>query len=221
MYPSLSKTAAAAALLLTLLCAITAFGGVSQQAFEIVSPPTDYARSLLASSAKLRLLIAIDDLFIAAYVAMTIMLATHLGRDAMTPLHWFALASGVAAGVLDLAENHHLLTMLRWAELSQPISEAEILHRSSFSQLKWMLGHTAFVAVGILLPKTREPIRRAFRTSLIFVQLPIGAATWAVTHPDWLLVLTWSRYGAFVSGFALTAWIARAGFDGPARDVRA
>lgn len=221
MHASLFKSATAAALLLTVLCGITAFSGVSQQAFEFVAPPETYARALVAASFELRLLVALDDLFIVAYVTLTILLVDHLGRSRPTNLHRFAVVAGVAAGCLDFAENHHLLAMLHWAEAAQPIPPEEILHRSSFSQLKWMLGHAAFVAIGVLLPATPGLLRRAFRSSLLLVQLPIGAAAWTVVEPGWASVLAWARYGAFVSGFGFIAWFARVGFDESSTDARA
>ena len=217
----LFKTAVAAALLLTVLCAITASSGVSQQAFELVAPPADYARALVDASPWLRLLVALDDLFIVAYVLLTLFIVGHLAHERMTGLHHVALAAGVAAGCLDFAENHHLLAMLRWAEAGQSIPAEEILHRSSFSQLKWMLGHAAFVAIGTLLPASADLLRRVFRSSLLFVQLPIGVAAWTVADPTAAAVLAWARYGAFVSGFAFIAWFARVGFDEPARDGQA
>lgn len=221
MHTPLFKTAVAAALLLTVLCAITAASGVSQQAFELVAAPADYARALVDASFWLRLLVALDDLFVVAYVLLTILVVGELTGERMSGLHHFAMAAGVAAGCLDFAENHHLLAMLRWAEAGQSIPVEEILHRSSFSQLKWMLGHAAFVAIGALLPASADFLRRVFRRSLLFVQLPIGAAAWTVVDPTAAAMLAWARYGAFVSGFALIAWFAHAGFDEPAKDARA
>lgn len=210
-----------AAALLILLCTITATTGVSQQSFELVSPPQDYGRALLDASVWLRTLIALDDLFIAAYMTTTVLLVVHLARGRMTALHWLVSGLGVLAAVLDLAENHHLLALLRWVDAGQSIDAQDILRRSELSQLKWMLGHTAFVGIGILLPASPHPVRRLFRASLLFMQLPIGALAWAVEDPTWGAGLTWTRYGTFVSGFAIIGWLAHVGLGGGETDARA
>lgn len=212
MQRPLSAASTLSAALLILLCAITATTGVSQQSFELVAAPPEYGRALIEASSWLRTLIAIDDLFVAAYLSTTVLLVTHLGRARMTPLHWLIAGLGAAAAVLDLAENHHLLTLVRWVDAGQAIPAEEILRRSELSQLKWLLGHTAFVGIGILLPSTRHPVRRGFRLSLLFAQLPIGALTWAVADPGWGPTLTWARYATFVIGFAIIGWLARVGF---------
>lgn len=210
-----------AAALLVLLCTVTATTGVSQQAFELASLPEDYGAALLEASVWLRTLIALDDLFIAAYATTTVLLVTRLARGRMTPRHWLVAVMGVAAAVLDLAENHHLLVLLRWVDAGQTIAVEEILRRSELSQLKWMLGHTAFVGFGVLLPPRQGPVRRLFRASLLFVQLPIGALAWAVDDPTWGALLIWARYGSFVTGFAVIGWLAYAGFGEGETDARA
>jgi hypothetical protein len=154
----------------------------------------------------LRAIITLDDLFIAAYVSTTVLFARSLARGArMGPLHGLVMVGGVAAGVLDLHENHHLLTLANLAERGITVSPSEIVRRSELSQLKWMLGHVAFVFAGVSL-RARDPWTRAFRASLIVFQLPVGALTWAVTGPAWLTVaLVWTRYVTFISGFAMMA----------------
>lgn len=218
--PLLAASSLSAALLIS-LCAITATTGISQQSFELVAAPSVYGRALLDASGWLRTLIAIDDLFVAAYLTTTVLLVAHLGRGRLTLLHGVVVGLGLAAAALDLAENHHLLTLLRWADLGEPIPAQEILRRSEFSQLKWMFGHVAFVGVGVLLPSARDPVRRLFRLSLLFTQLPIGALTWAVVDPTWGFVLTWARYATFAVGFAFIGWLAYAGFAEDATDARA
>lgn len=218
MHHSLRIASSFSAGLLLVLCGITASTGVSQQSFELVASPAEYAAALSAAALWLRTLIAIDDLFIAAYAMTTVLLVSSMARGRLSPMHWLALGLGVAAAGLDFAENHHLLALLRWAQLGQPIPPEEILQRSELSHLKWMLGHTAFVAIGILLPAPRNAIGRLFRGSLLFVQLPIGALAWAVDEPNVTFVLAWARYGTFISGFAIIAWLARVGFGEGERD---
>jgi len=204
----LSIASAAAAALLFALCAMTLASGVSQQWFEWVRPPSEYAARLVRDAAWLRAIIAVDDVFIASYVTATVLLANVLARGELGVVHVLVIAGGVAAGVLDLAENHHILAMLRVAESGEAIPLGEILHRSGASQLKWMLGHLSFALVGVALP-ARDAMTRAFRASLVAWQLPIGALYW--TLDAWLPLLTWLRYGSLFAGFAAIAWLTRGG----------
>ncbi len=179
--------------------------GANPQALEMVQSTQRYRAILLENPSGLRALLCVDDLFVAAYVSTTALLAARLARGRFTPLHWILLIGGCAAGVLDLHENHSLLSMLRWAELDRPIPDREIFRRSELSQLKWMLGHVAFVAAGLSL-RGKGVVFRVLRFSLIFVQLPIGALAWTVESPLHEVVL-WIRYFAFISGFATIAWL--------------
>jgi hypothetical protein len=211
--PTLRFAAASAATLLFLLTAITLLSGVSQQHFEWVHAPNRYAADLLRDEAVLRVLVALDDLFVASYVAVGLLLATSVSRGStdasVRVVSLVAAGLALVGGVLDLAENHHLLAMVRLAHAEVPIPVTEILARSEQSQLKWMLGHLAFALLGVVLP-TRDGWTRAFRVSLVGWQLPIGAITWALPEGPWLEPFVWLRYAAFLSGFAFIAWRASA-----------
>lgn len=221
---ALAVASALSALLLVILCAIAIATGVSQQWFEWARPSELYAARLVHDARWLRAEIAIDDAFIAAYVSATVLLATALRREG-SALPWLVVACGVTGGVLDLDENHHLLTLLALAREGIVPTLGEIVRRSELSQLKWMLGHLAFVLVALQL-SPRAWLERAFRTSLLFVQLPLGALVWAVSDPWWDPVLLWARYAALLSGFALIAWMrpaapAPAGADAAGSGARA
>lgn len=206
-HSSLRRVSVASALLLTSLCALTLVSGVSQQWFEWVRSPVAYAARLLQDASALRAIIALDDVFIAAYVASAVLFVRFLSTRSWDPLHTVAVGFSVAAGVLDLAENHHLLALLNLAEAGLPVPVEDILLRSQLSQLKWMLGHVAFAFLGLTLT-IETPLARLLRFALVYVQLPLGALTWAVPDGPWLPVLVWLRYGALISGFAAVAWLA-------------
>lgn len=218
---ALSQTSIGAAVLLLVLCVLTLASGVSQQSYEWVATPEVYAAGLVRDGAWLRRIIGIDDVFIAAYVAASLLLSGWLvrARPELSSIGWTVAILGTAAGVLDLEENHHLLAMLRLAELDVPLPLSEILARSDRSQLKWMLGHVAFALAGVVLP-ARTPLAKLVRLSLVAVQLPLGAAVWACDAPALLPILVWARYGALLSGFVLlprlVAPSAAAGRDAPA-----
>lgn len=207
-HSSLRHVSIASALLLTTLCALTLATGVSQQWFEWVRAPAVYAARLVQDATALRAIIALDDVFIAAYVASAVLFVRFLGGGQRDPLHAVAVGFSVAAGVLDLAENHHLLALLNLAEAGLPVPVEDILLRSQLSQLKWMLGHVAFAFLGLTIPLDTAFLR-LLRGALIYLQLPLGALTWAAPDGPWLPVLVWLRYGSLISGFAAVAWLAR------------
>jgi hypothetical protein len=78
------------------------------------------------------------------------------------------------------------------------------LRRTDLSQLKWMLGHVAFAMIGLSFT-SRTTAARLFQSSLVFVQLPIGALTWVVSEGATMTTFVWLRYGVLVSGFATVA----------------
>lgn len=204
---ALRHVSLASALLLTSLCALTLATGVSQQWFEWVRPPAAYAARLVHDATALRAIIALDDVFIAAYVASAVLFVRFLGEHTRSPLQVVASGFSVAAGVLDLAENHHILSLLTLAEAGLPVPMEDILLRSQLSQLKWMLGHVAFAFLGVSLA-LGAPLARLLRFALVYVQLPLGALTWAASFGPWLPPLVWLRYGALISGFVAVAWLA-------------
>src|SRR6476660_6708675 len=104
--PTLARSAArmarAAAGLLVALCSLQLITGVSQQTFERFVPPADYARALVAQAAGLRLIVAIDDVFIVTYVAATLLLCASLASRAPRLMLNVVLGAALLGGALDL-----------------------------------------------------------------------------------------------------------------------
>ena len=195
-----ARMSGAAAGLLAILCSLVLATGVSQQTFERFQAPADYARALLAQASPLRLIVAIDDVFIVTYVAATLLLCASLRDHGAKLVLNVVLTAAILGGVLDLIENHHILAMLRQAEFGILPSAGEINAQVVASALKWMLGHAAFalLAFAVELPGL---LGKLVRTSLLWFQLPLGAATLVVVEPQLLAVLTWCRYGSLLAGF--------------------
>jgi hypothetical protein len=217
---TLAAASLAAAVLLVVLCGIVLATGVSQQWFEWTRPPDVYAAALVRDAYWLRVEIGIDDVFITAYVATGVLFVAGIVRDASSDgARALAVISGIAvvlAGALDLSENHHILGLIDLASAGVEIPVSEIIERSHWSELKWMLGHVGFAFAGLAIAST-DRLTRAFRLSLVAWQLPIGAATWVVTSASLLPVLVWARYVGLISGFAMIAWLARSSKSSPAR----
>ncbi len=203
---SLRGCAVAAAACLAGLLVMTLLTGANQQAFEIVRAPADYAAALSQVGQAMRAVIALDDVFIAFYVALTVLLVRELPGTEHAQMKTLIVIFGVAAGVLDYAENHHILALLRAADAGQALPISELTMREDLSSLKWMLGHLAFFLIGLCVP-THNLGLRVFRLALLYVQLPVGALTLVVNDPQWAVVLHWARLLNVLSGFVLTAWL--------------
>lgn len=200
----LSKSAATSAVLLGILVAYTYASGVSQQALEWAMDPAIYASELIRGGQTLRSIIAIDDVFIAAYLMASLKLAEHLARREKVVAGAVLVACGTAA-LLDLHENHQLLSMQAMVLDGVTLEPGAIAVRSDLSQLKWMLGHLAFACVGLTLPR-RSRLDQLLAFALVFVQLPVGAALWAAPEGYPRQTLALIRYVLLISGFALIAW---------------
>lgn len=207
---SLPLAAASSGLLLLVLTSISYASGTSQQWLEWVRPPDEYTHALRAGDHVLRAIIAVDDVFIAAYVSAGVLLAARLAGGHARLLPMLVGGCSLVAGLLDLEENHHLLAMIELARHDIAIPLDEILARSDRSQFKWMLGHLGFVFAGLALAPTSNATR-VVRFALVFVQLPIGALTWAVPESAARDALVLVRYLSLFAGFLLIAWLARRG----------
>lgn len=203
---TLRALAVASAALFAALFSSTFATGVSQQRFERVLPPAEYAAALVRDGAALRALITVDDLFIAVYVALGLCFARTFAERHRS-LSIAASVAVCAAGALDYAENHHILAMLAAAEAGVAPTIEALVERSRDSALKWMLGHAAFVFAGLCL-RADTALERLFRAALVGVQLPVGALCWTLTGPAALLAANLGRAAGLVSGFAFIAWLA-------------
>ena len=127
-------------------------------------------------------LLGIDDVFIASYVTVTMLLVAEQARhpaqpgDPMAAVRPWVLFFGVMAGVLDLIENHHILSLLHLAQQGVMPDAGQMVGREVFRAVKWMLGHLVFMRVGLAaLPRDQLVWRRA-RIGMVYVPLPVGAA---------------------------------------------
>src|SRR5215831_3420738 len=139
------RFAVASAILFVTLVVMQIASGASQAYFEVVHPPAIYASRMLAHAGWFRIVVALDNVFIGAYVGAFVFSALALPRRAAT---WLFLAAGVSVGLLDLEENHHLLALLHAAEDGLPIAVGDLVRRMDLSSTKFALGHLAFFFLG-------------------------------------------------------------------------
>ena len=202
--------AAASALCLLAMLGISWSTGLNVQHFEHVSTPAFWAESFLAHAQPLRWLTVFDDVFVACYVGTTLLLVQRLRADAPEGARLHALGPWVAGlalavGLLDLVENHHVLSLLHAVELGQPIGHDTMVAREWLSSVKWLLGHVAFFLLGVALWFDTWPWR-LFRASLIAWQLPVGAAALALASTSGLgEALGWLKLINVLGGFLALA----------------
>lgn len=200
----LVSTASGLCLFALLLLSFTT--GANQQHFEVVLAPQVYASDLLAQATGLKWIVALDDVFIACYVTVSILFASQLTGPSANALRPWIVGMGVAAGVLDFVENHHILAMLHQVQAGGVPDMGHLILRENLSTLKWLLGHTAFFLVGFCIP-TPTLWHRLFQLALLFVQLPVGALALTVQDPVWTPVWHLARLVNVMSGFFLVAWL--------------
>jgi hypothetical protein len=188
---------AASAALFLILVLLQLGTGAAQHQFEVFQPPDLYAARLLAHAGPLRAVIALDDIFIVAYVGATTLTVLALGGG---PVGALVALGGLTAGWLDLTENHHMLALLRAAENAVLPAPADLIHRMTDSSLKWAAGHAAFFLLALRVPG-RSPLPRAVRAGCA-VQLPIGMAGVVYDRLLWLQLL---RAALLLAGFILIA----------------
>ncbi len=200
--------AATSAILLFVLVVMTIVLGESQQSFEVFSAPPLYAAALVAGAASLRAIVLVDDLFICAYTTATVLFIAWIAERRRSPstLLRLVLGLGVTAGLLDWIENHHILAMIRMSELGFVPSAAEIEAQMVASSLKWIFGHVAFAMIGVVL-EGRSRLTKAFRVSLVGIQLPLGVLPFVLASPRLLALVGWLRYGNLIAGFVLVAYL--------------
>jgi hypothetical protein len=198
----------AAAVLFVVLLLMSVVCGVSQQWFEIARAPDLYAEALRGADGVLRALVAVDAVFIGCYVVSGVLLGEILSRGRWSPLPLMVVAGSIAAGVLDLIENQHILAMLASAREGLPPSQAALEERMTYSSLKWLLAHGSFFVAGILIDG-RAPVVRLFRFALLAVQLPVGVAVWTLIAPGPHLLAEILRALNLAVGFVAVAWLVR------------
>jgi hypothetical protein len=198
----LAGASAAVLIAMTIVSMVT---GASQEAHEWYRPPAAYAASLLAHPDALRAVFGLDVGFLVLYTAFFAALADHLARLGR-PFVWLALGAMIGTAVLDIVENHHILSLLAVAESGRPIDDGAIVFQQTLSSTKFTLSYVALVMFGLAIPRgTRLGI--ALSVFLIAGTLVTGVLGFAAP-PALRGQLGNGRWVGFVLGFALAAvWL--------------
>lgn len=173
---------------------------VSQEEFEAVWPALDYAARLREVEPLLRVVMAIDTLFLALYSAFFVLFPYVHREGAVTLLARLGAAAMLATAVLDMVEDHHILAMARTAALGAPVDLASIAWQQAESQVKFNVSYVGLLLLGLGLPR-RDALERGFALSIALPLPLLGALMWAAP-PSWSPMLSLVRLLFFVGGFA-------------------
>jgi len=195
----------AGALVLGML-AIFIFTGIGQDPLQYVHPSAEYARLLLRNPSMLRSTLGLDNLFIMAYSAVFVLMASLLWRDDAPRLPLVVgLALLLLLGLLDMIENMHFLAMLAATEQGHPPPDAEIGWQAVESMFKFHVSYLGLLVLGTALPR-KDAMQRALANLMIFVQWPVGVAIYVLPQ-SLALPLVFVRFTFFLAAFALVALI--------------
>jgi hypothetical protein len=200
----LAASAGAVLLVMTILAHVT---GASQEMHEHVALPEAYAMGLLAHASALRGLMALDVAFLVLYTAFFAAFATYL-RQRGQPFTHLALGAMVLTGLLDIVENHHILALLRSAELGILPSASAIAFQSVESASKFSVSFLSLVLFGLAIPRTTKLgwVLALFLTVGTLLSAIVGYAV----GPELDHAIDSGRWLGFLAGFALAvAWLSR------------
>jgi hypothetical protein len=147
--------AAASTVVLATMTAVSISTGVSQEPHQWYEPPAAYAQHLLADPGTLRLVFGLDVGFLVLYTALFAALASYL-RELGRPFVTLALVAMLGTAVVDIVEDHHIVTMLDQALHGQLPSDAQIVFEQVVSSSKFTLSYISLVLFGLAIPRDRK-----------------------------------------------------------------
>jgi hypothetical protein len=182
--------------------------GASQEAHEHVKLPEAYAVGVLAHANALRILMALDVAFIVLYTAFFAALTGHL-RALGRPFLMLALGSMIGVALLDLVEDHHIISLLDYAENRVLPTASSIVFQSTLSSTKFSLSYLSLFMFGLAIPRTT---RLGWVLSMFLsVGTLLSGVLGLALPPAQQAVVESGRWIGFLAGFALAiAWLLKA-----------
>jgi hypothetical protein len=179
--------------------------GATQELHEHVALPEPYAQHLLAHAPALRGMMALDLAFLVLYTAFFAALAIYL-RERGRPFTYLALGALILTALLDIVEDHHILAMLRSAELGELPTAGHIAFQAVESATKFSVSYLGLVLFGLAVPRTSKLgwALSLFLTAGTLLSAIIGYAL----APELEASFDSGRWVGFLAGFALAiAWL--------------
>jgi hypothetical protein len=197
--------AGAAGAVLVVMTVLSLSTGATQELHEHIALPEAYALGLLAHAGALRGLMALDIAFLILYTAFFAALAAYL-QELGRPFTRLALAAMIACALLDIIEDHHILAMLRAAELGELPGVNHIAFQAVESATKFSCSFASLVLFGIAIPRTTKLgwVLAVFLVAGTLVSAIVGFAL----GPAQEHAFDAGRWIGFLAGFALAiAWL--------------
>ncbi|MGB8604982.1 hypothetical protein [Bradyrhizobium sp.] len=134
---------------------------------------------LIARAPFLRADLGLDFIFIVIFVSLALVLKRWAEgqpfQGNVATIVNIATAALLITGVLDAAENAHILSMLSMAEQGQTIAQGEIVGQMVASQIKFMFSYFGVFVLSFALPQSNM-IEKLVVFIFRWVQLPVGVA---------------------------------------------
>ncbi|HTL34887.1 MAG TPA: hypothetical protein VL326_17280 [Kofleriaceae bacterium] len=179
--------------------------GATQEKHEHFMFPEQYAVSLLGEAKGLRILMALDIAFLILYTAFFAAFTKYL-RAIGRPFAVLGFGAMLATAILDIIEDHHIISMLESVEHRVLPSAAMIQLQAAESAVKFSMSFLALVFYGLAVPRNTK-LGLALCLFLTVGTLVSGVLGYAAP-PDMQAKLESGRWVGFLIGFALSiAWL--------------
>jgi hypothetical protein len=181
--------------------AISLVSGVSQETFEIVRPPAIYAADLREHAAAVRALFGLDAVFLVLYAVFFVLFAQRLANDQTRPWVIVGLIFMLATALLDMAEDHHILSLLYAVELGQQPTWDQLGFQHTLSSVKFHLSYVGLFLYGLAIPRARWT---GVALALLLTVGTVLQGAWLYAAPPAMLPAgNLGRLAGFLAGFAL------------------
>jgi hypothetical protein len=187
------------------LVVVSLVSGATQEPHEHYALPEAYAISLLEHADALRIVFALDVAFLVLYTGFFSALAKYLGERGR-PFVRIALGAMIATAILDIIEDHHIVSMLDAAEQGVLPSPGAIGFQVVESATKFSMSYLSLFMFGLAIPRDTRLglVLVAFLTAGTLISAVLAyAMPQAMMHSfdNW-------RWISFVAGFGLAiAWL--------------
>jgi hypothetical protein len=156
------------------------FTGIGQDPLQFVHAPQEYLAILLRNPPVLQFSIGLDNLFIVLYSGMFLTVCISLWNvvESKALLAVSCALLGLA-GMLDLIENMHFMTLIAAAKQGLDIGASQIELQVWESLLKFHVSYLGLFLMGFALPN-KTWLENALCFALRWVQLPVGLLIYLV-----------------------------------------
>jgi hypothetical protein len=193
---------AIASLMVFLLVGLAVGTGVSQEYFENFHPIPEYTERLVAAAPLLRVGFTFDNVFVLAYTSFFVGLAIVLRRSADHSLVNLGLAAMIGTALLDIAENHHIMSMADAAVQGFPPSEGQVRLQMVLSLVKFHLSCLGALLLALAFPRNTAMARWIVVLLAAYALFGLFVLT---SPPQWLDLLGLIRTVFFVVSFLLVS----------------